>query len=154
MTEQVMHGSTGRRWKRANSTAAWIYAPAGNCWDKLPRLRSATAPRQRFTLRMRNALALVPKGAQQMVAATIRTVFVQPDPQAAREQWRRVADSFHGRFPKLAQLLDDAEPDVLAYLAFPSKHWRQVWSNNPQEMASSQDSVGEVSVGRAEGLVW
>ena len=30
---------------------------------------------------MRNALALVPKAAQQMVAATIRTVFVQPDPQ-------------------------------------------------------------------------
>jgi putative transposase len=34
---------------------------------------------------MRNALALVPKGAQQMVAATIRTVFVQPDPSSARE---------------------------------------------------------------------
>ncbi len=82
---------------------------------------------------MRNALALVPKGAQQMVAATIRTVFVQPDPQAAREQWRRVADSFRGRFPKLAQLLDDAEADVLAYLAFPPEHWRQIWSNNPLE---------------------
>ena len=51
-----------------------------------------------------------------MVAATIRTVFVQPDPNAAREQWRRVADSIRGRFPKLAQLLDDAEADVLAYL--------------------------------------
>jgi putative transposase len=64
---------------------------------------------------MRNALALVPKAAQQMVAATIRTPFVQPDPEAAREQWRRVADSFRGRFPKLAQLLDDAEADVLAF---------------------------------------
>src|SRR5919198_1140576 len=82
---------------------------------------------------MRNALALVPKGAQQMVAATIRTVFVQPDPQAAREQWRRVADSFRGRFPKLAHLLDEAEADVLAYLAFPPEHWRQIWSNNPLE---------------------
>ena len=82
---------------------------------------------------MRNALALVPKGAQQMVAATIRTVFVQPDPQTAREQWRRVADSFRSRFAKLAQLLDEAEPDVLAYLAFPPEHWRQVWSNNPLE---------------------
>ena len=82
---------------------------------------------------MRNALALVPKAAQQMVAATIRTVFVQPDPLAAREQWRRVADSFRGRFPKLAHLLDEAEADVLAYLAFPSEHWRQIWSNNPLE---------------------
>src|SRR5919201_1180931 len=49
---------------------------------------------------MRSALALVPKSAQQMVAATIRTVFVQPDPTRAREQWRKVADSFRGRFPK------------------------------------------------------
>jgi putative transposase len=59
---------------------------------------------------MRSALALVPKSAQQMVAATIRTVFVQPDPTSAREQWRKVA-----------------------YLAFPPEHWRQAWSNNPSE---------------------
>ena len=51
---------------------------------------------------VRNALALVPKTAQQMVAATSRTVFVQPDAQAAREQWRRVADRFRSRFPRLA----------------------------------------------------
>src|SRR5215208_7047165 len=66
-----------------------------------------------------------------MVAATIRTVFVQPDAQAAREQWRRVADSFRARFPRLAALLDEAAADVLAYLAFPPQHWRQIWSNNP-----------------------
>jgi transposase-like protein len=82
---------------------------------------------------MRAALARVPKGAQQMVAATIRTVFVQPDPAAAREQWRRVADSFRARFGRLAALLDEVEADVLAYLPFPQDHWRQVWSNNPLE---------------------
>ena len=87
---------------------------------------------------MRNALALVPKGAQQMVAATIRTVFFQPDPQSARETWRRVADGFRDRWPKLAQLLDTAEPEVLAYLSFPSEHWRQVWSNNPQERLNKE----------------
>src|ERR671937_324172 len=87
---------------------------------------------------MRSALALVPKSAQQMVAATIRTVFVQPDPSSAREQWRKVADSFRGRFPKLAQLLDEAEADVLAYLAFPPEHWRQIWSNNPLERLNKE----------------
>jgi putative transposase len=106
--------------------------------------------------------ALVPKGAQQMVAATIRTVFVQPDPQAAREQWRRVADSFRGRFPKLAQLLDDAEPDVLAYLGFPPEHWRQIWSNNPLERLNREvkrrtDVVGifptDASIVRLVGAV-
>ena len=44
-----------------------------------------------------------------------------------------MADSFRGRFPKLAQLMDEAEADVLAYLAFPPEHWRQAWSNNPLE---------------------
>ena len=82
---------------------------------------------------MRNALALVPKAAAQMVAATIRTVFVQPDAASAHEQWRRVADSFRTRYPRLSLLLDDAEADVLAYLAFPREHWRQIWSNNPLE---------------------
>lgn len=82
---------------------------------------------------LRNALALVPKAASQMVAATIRTVFVQPDAASAHEQWRRVAGSFGARYPRLAGLLDDAEADVLAYLAFPREHWRQIWSNNPLE---------------------
>jgi transposase-like protein len=87
---------------------------------------------------MRNALCLVPKGTQQMVAATIRTVFVQPDAASAREQWRRVADQLRPRFPRVAQLLDSAEEEVLAYLAFPQEHWRQIWSNNPQERLNKE----------------
>src|SRR3982751_5679216 len=87
---------------------------------------------------MRDALGLVPKSAQQMVAATIRTVFAQPDPAAAREQWRRVADTFRPRFGRLAELLDAAEADVLAYLAFPTGHWRQIWSNNPLERLNKE----------------
>jgi transposase-like protein len=87
---------------------------------------------------VRNALALVPKTAAQMVAATIRTVFVQPDATSARETWRRVADSFRPRYLRLAQLLDEAEGDVLAYLAFPPEHWRQVWSNNPLERLNKE----------------
>lgn len=51
----------------------------------------------------------------------------------AREPWRRVADGFCQPFPRLAQLMGEAEADVLAYLAFPPKHWRQLWSNNPLE---------------------
>ena len=68
---------------------------------------------------VRNALALVPKGAQPWVAATIRTAFAQPDATTAREQWRRVADGCRDRFPRLTALLNEAEVDVLAYLAFP-----------------------------------
>ena len=87
---------------------------------------------------VRNALALVPKSAAQMVAATIRTVFVQPDAESAREQWKRVADSFRSRYPRLCLLLDEAEEDVLAYLSFPPEHWRQIWSNNPLERLNKE----------------
>lgn len=87
---------------------------------------------------VRNALALVPKGAQPWVAATIRTAFAQPDATTAREQWRRVADGFRDRFPRLTALLNEAEVDVLAYLAFPPEHWRQIWSNNPLERLNKE----------------
>jgi transposase-like protein len=87
---------------------------------------------------VRNALALVPKRAGQLVAATIRTVFAQPDPTSAHEQWRRVADGFRVPYPKLADLMDDAETEVLAYLDFPSGHWRQLWSTNPLERLNKE----------------
>jgi putative transposase len=87
---------------------------------------------------IRNALALVPKSAAAMVATTIRTVFVQVEADAAREQWRRVTDNFRPRYERLADLLDEAGPDVLADLAFPREHWRQIWSNNPLERLNKE----------------
>lgn len=87
---------------------------------------------------IRNALAHVPKTAQQMVAASIRTVFVQPDAASAKEQWGRVIESFRGKFDRVVQLLEDAEDDVLAYLAFPQAHWKQIWSNNPLERLNKE----------------
>lgn len=111
---------------------------------------------------VRNALATVPKSAQQMVAATIRTVFVQPDATSAREQWERVTESFRGRFDRVAALMDEAKEDVLAYLAFPQAHWKQIWSNNPLERLNKEikrrtDVVGifpnEAAVTRLVGAV-
>ncbi len=87
---------------------------------------------------VRNALALVPKGMQALVASTIRTVFAQPDAATAGEQWQRVADGFRARWPRLAALMDEAEADVLAYLAFPPEHWRQIWSTNPLERLNKE----------------
>jgi transposase-like protein len=87
---------------------------------------------------MRNALSLVPKAAQQMVGATIRTVFAQPDSESARQQWRRVSEGFRSRFPRLADLMDKAEEDVLSYAAFPAEHWQKIWSNNPLERLNKE----------------
>jgi transposase-like protein len=87
---------------------------------------------------LRNLQALVPKHAQAMVSATVRTVFAQPDAASAKEQWRRVSTSLRPQFPRVADLLDEAEADVLAYSAFPPEHWRQIWSNNPLERLNKE----------------
>jgi putative transposase len=138
VTEKVPHGSTGRRWRRANSMAALIYAPAGNCWDKLPRLRSNHAPRQRFTLLMRNVLARVPKRAQAMVAATVRTIFEQSDRTTAAAQLRRVCETLASRFPAVVQLLEEAEGEILTFYDFPAEHRRQIYSTNPLERLNKE----------------
>ncbi len=87
---------------------------------------------------VRNALALVSKSTTELVAASIRTVFSQPDAASSREQWRKVVDGFRERFPRLADLMDTTEDDMLAYLAVPRARWRQVWSTNPLERLNKE----------------
>lgn len=65
------------------------------------------------------------------MAATIRTIFSQYDAPTTHDQWRKIADTFRSRYPQLADLLDAREEEVLAYLSFPSEHWRQIWSIDP-----------------------
>jgi transposase-like protein len=74
---------------------------------------------------MRNLLARVPKGHAEMVAATVRTIFAQPDPTSTRTQLRLVADMLRDRHPAVADLLIEAEADVCAYAAFPQPHWKR-----------------------------
>jgi transposase-like protein len=82
---------------------------------------------------MRNLLAHVPKSHKEMIAATVRTVFAQPDPQSTREQLRQVVGMLETRYPNAARLLQDAEHDVTAYAEFPRVHWRKIASTNPLE---------------------
>src|SRR5216683_6740959 len=82
---------------------------------------------------MRNALATVPKLAQQMVAATLRTVFAQADALSAKETIERVCRLFEKRYPQLVACLREAETDVLAFYGFPVEHRRQIWSTNSLE---------------------
>jgi len=82
---------------------------------------------------MRNLLTRVPKAAQAMVATLVRTIFAQPDATQVHAQFARVVDQLTGQFPAAAEFLIDAETDLLAFSSFPPEHWRQIWSNNPQE---------------------
>ncbi|HMB06772.1 MAG TPA: IS256 family transposase [Isosphaeraceae bacterium] len=88
---------------------------------------------------LRNALAHVGPSQRGMVGALLKTVFVQDNQAAARDQWRRVADQLRDRFPRLAKLMDGAEDDVLAYMGFHPDHWAKISSTNPLERV-----IGEI----------
>ena len=89
---------------------------------------------------MRNALATVPKVAQQMVAATLRTIFAQPDQTTAHEAVERICRLFAKRYPQLVKVLQEAETDVLAFYSFPAEHRRQIWSTNSLERLNKEVS--------------
>ena len=73
-----------------------------------------------------------------MVAAVIRTAFVQETQAQARTQWRETAEKLRRSFPRLGSLMDEAEDDVLAFMAFPREHWPQLASTNPLERLNKE----------------
>jgi putative transposase len=87
---------------------------------------------------IRNLLTRVPKSAQGLVATLVRSVFAQPDAASTHAQHARVVEQLQERFPAAADLLADAAGELLAFTAFPKEHWRQIWSNNPQERLNKE----------------
>ena len=87
---------------------------------------------------MRNVLAHAGRSGRRVVSAFIATAFAQDDAEAARQQWRRVADQLRPKVPKLAALMDTAEPDVLAYMGFPAAHRVKLHSTNPLERLNGE----------------
>jgi len=87
---------------------------------------------------MRNALAHAGKSGRRVVSAFIATAFAQDDAEAATAQWRKVADQLRLKLPKLANFLDEAEPDVLAYMTFPAAHRAKLHSTNPIERLNGE----------------
>jgi transposase-like protein len=87
---------------------------------------------------MRNVLAHAGRSGRRVVSAFIATAFAQDDAETARLQWRRVADQLRPKVPKLATLMDTAEPDVLAYMGFPAAHRVKLHSTNPLERLNGE----------------
>ena len=87
---------------------------------------------------MRNVLAHVGKTQKAMVASYIRTAFAQDDQDTARAQWRKVADALRAKAPKLAELMDEAEDDVLAHMVWPKDLRAKLHSTNPLERLNKE----------------
>jgi putative transposase len=111
---------------------------------------------------MRNALAHAGRSGRRVVSAFIATAFAQDDATNATKQWRSVADQLRPKLPKLAVLMDGAEPDVLAYMSFPAQHRTKLHSTNPLERLNGEikrrtDVVGifpnEAAITRLVGAI-
>ncbi|MCC2030819.1 transposase [Microbacterium sp. BWT-G7] len=83
-------------------------------------------------------LTTVPKGAGPMVASIIRTIFVQPDTEHVFTQFHEVTRMLGRSHPEVADMLEDAKDDLLAFCQFPFQHWRQIWSTHPLERVNKE----------------
>src|SRR3984885_13221690 len=86
---------------------------------------------------MRNLLAHAGRNGRRVAAAFIGTAFAQEDTVAARGQWNRVV-KLKPSLPKLADFMDEAESDVLAYMDFPAAHRTKLHSTNPIERLNGE----------------
>src|SRR3989442_2359619 len=107
--------------------------PTRACVRRSPRILAGVTWQRCRVHFMRNLLSTVPKGAQDTVAAVVRSVFSAPDHASAMTQLHDVARMLEARFPQAAELLEDAAEDVLAHLHFPREHRRRLHSTNPLE---------------------
>ena len=80
-----------------------------------------------------NLMAVTPKSSWGWVKALLHSVYDQPDAESVHAQFDRVVDALAEKLPKVAEHLEEARVDILAFTAFPKEIWRQIWSNNPNE---------------------
>jgi transposase-like protein len=80
-----------------------------------------------------NLMSATPKNGWGWVKALLHSVYDQPDADAVHAQFDRILDALVDKLPAVAEHLDAARADILAFTSFPKAIWRQIWSNNPQE---------------------
>ena len=117
-------------WSSATTTAGSSRRSASSCWAPPGSAAGSISPATpRTSCRARRGAWSRPPSAP---------VFEQPDERSARAELRRVIDTLGARFPAVADLLSDAEPDLLAHFTFPERHRRQIRSTNPLERLNKE----------------
>ena len=83
-----------------------------------------------------NLMSATPKSSWGWVKALLHSIYDQPDAEAVHAQFDRVVHALHEKLPAVAEHLEEARADILAFTAFPKEIWRQIWSNNPAVILS------------------
>jgi putative transposase len=89
---------------------------------------------QRCTVHfLRDCLGHARRDQHGLLAALIRPIFNADSLAQARDRLSEAVAHLDGRLGKVATMLEDAEPDILAFYSFPSSHRRKLRSTNPLE---------------------
>jgi putative transposase len=101
--------------------------------------RVLACPWQRCTVHfVRDMLAHCRRDQRGLVSAALREVFNAEDRDRARERLTHVLARLQPVAPKVCQLLEDAEEDLIAFYAFPVEHWTKLRSTNPLERVNKE----------------
>lgn len=101
--------------------------------------RTLSAPWQRCTVHfVRNMHGHCRRSERGLVSAALREIFDAESLEQARVRLGEVLDRFHGPVPKVAELLEGAEDDLLAFYRFPAQHWSKLRSTNPLERLNKE----------------
>jgi putative transposase len=101
--------------------------------------RVLACPWQRCTVHfVRNMHGHCRRDERGLVSAALREIFDAPDAEVARERFGAVLERFRGTVPKVAELLENAEEDLLAFYRFPAPHWPKLRSTNPLERVNRE----------------
>ena len=78
-----------------------------------------------------NLMSITPKTSWPWVKTMLHSIYDQPDAPSVHAQFDRVINALAEKLPAVADHLEGARADILAFTAFPKEIWRQIWSNNP-----------------------
>ncbi len=94
-----------------------------------------------------NLMAITPKSQWGWTKALLHSVYDQPDAASVHAQFDRVLQGLYDKLPRVAEHLEAAREEILAFTVFPKEIWRQIWSNNPQVILSRRRGVADVADG-------
>jgi putative transposase len=88
-----------------------------------------------------NLMAVTPKSSWPWVRTLLHSVYDQPDADSVAAQYDRIIDALADKLPKVADHLDTARADLLAFTAFPKQIWRQIWFGYAGDLGVSERCV-------------
>ena len=101
--------------------------------------RILACPWQRCTVHFTRDMVMHCRRDQRgLVAAALREVFNAEGREQAREHVTHVIERLGGVAPKVCELLEAAEEDLIAFYAFAPEHWTKVRSTNPLERVNKE----------------